>query len=96
MSKTLTVVPAPDGIASRQEIKLALREGAPVRFEGWRLAGADLKGLDLRSASSRAAAEAARIFPSAIWRKRVSFRPTSTTAAGAGQVCPPRRSKTAN
>ena len=50
MGDTIIVAPAPEGVATRHHVELALRGDsvAPKRFAGWNLTEADLNGLDFQ------------------------------------------------
>ena len=48
MGDAMTEAPAPEGIATRHDVELALRGDrvAPIRFAGWNLTEVDINGLD--------------------------------------------------
>ena len=50
MGDTIIEAPAPESVATRHHVELALRSDrvAPMRFAGWNLTEADLNGLDLQ------------------------------------------------
>ena len=52
MGDTIIEAPAPEGVATRHDVEVALwgDRVAPTRFVGWNLTEADLNGLDFHGA----------------------------------------------
>jgi hypothetical protein len=98
MGDTIIEAPAPEGVATRHDVEVALwgDRVAPTRFVGWNLTEADLNGSIFMAVNSCAAAPVTPISHPAISPRPDSCSATSTTPNGAGQSYRPPFSRIAS